>query len=169
MADFRSVETAVREIRATREKLEQRLEKARLERDELAAAPLSNADVIGLVTEALDRDAEDAPRRLKHLVESLRSRPMRDPDAPLDIWSYALPGKERIGYVLVSLLAPEIKQAMAEVIADMPEDEASGPSLADRRNRIEKLDVEIDAAMTELDELRQQARRAGVTLRGAPL
>lgn len=167
MADFQSIEAAVKEIQKQRKAIDARIEKAKAERDELAAAPLNNEDAMKVIAEALDRDGGDAPRRLAHLVESVRSRPLKGELA--DAWAYAMPGRERIGYMLVSLLSEPIKTAIADVVAQMDEPEHVGAPIGERKKRIAALDKQIEAAEGELAELRAQAKRAGISLKGAPL
>lgn len=164
MTDFSSVEKAIGQIRKQSATIAARIESFHQERDQLLTAPMCNADVMDQIASTLDQSTAEAPLLIEHLVTQLKERPMRDDSKPWPLWGYA-----NFEKTLTALLAPQIKSALAAVIAALPDDEAAGPRLAQRRTRLTELDKLLDEANTELASLRQKASRAGINLKGAAL
>lgn len=165
--DFAAVTDAVAKLQGRRRELEDTIERARRERDEIISAPASNADVIADINAALDREQERAPDQFKNLIDNLRNMGIRDPDRNFDPWSYLYQRHEKIAHALVPLLAQQIREALAKLVSAQPEPEGVGLPYAERVKKVAALDKQIDQAEAELAELREHAKRAGVNLKSS--
>lgn len=159
---FSDVETAIAEVQQSRNALVEKIETARSERDELLAAPLCRSDVISSIESGIDADREHLARELRNAITNIASRPSRK--GPFPVYNYLDRSK-----ITTMLLADLLKERFATALADIPEPEHCGPPLAKRSKRLAELEKTLDQAEAELLALRQNARRAGVQLRGAPL
>jgi hypothetical protein len=161
------VKEAIDELSAERARLDEAIEAAKREREELSTAPLCKADVLSLMHAQLDKEAAAAPERLAQAIMLIASRPLKTDWKNVPILSNG-PGPADVGgnlAALVGLLAPEIKKALTAAMKAVPEIEGSGPPIAHRLGRIEALDMQISRDEAALIQLRQEASSAGISLK----
>jgi len=153
------VGAAGKDLKARRERILQRL-------DELHHLPPTREDVLESLYMVVDQGEEDFRNRLAvQLKSSLQNAELGTITGkfPLLCPNSGRAWYDLLGVSIYGLFAPQVKESLARIIADMEWPEA-GPSIAERRNEIEKLHKELTLIERELSELEQAAESAGVTI-----
>ncbi|MCL7486648.1 MAG: hypothetical protein M8357_00550 [Desulfobulbaceae bacterium] len=149
----------VREREAAREKLLQRI-------DELNGLPLPKEDALEMLNRTVDMGKQDYIDRLSRLInESFHKNGMtpRAGNAQL-LAPHSAGGINSILPVAIyGLFQNQLTESLARIIQDMEWPEA-GPPLAERKAELEKLNRDLGKVESELEELKNSAKSAGVML-----
>jgi hypothetical protein len=136
-----------------------RLEAARREREHLMTAPLHPDDVVALLSELLDNQAEAYRREaLPRAMEWIA----RERHLPL-VAAGAFFEERDLPAVLSFALRDSLKKAVRDTAAKMDASH-SAPPTAERVRRLAELETEIPAIEADLRQLVAGAREAGIVL-----
>lgn len=149
-------------------------EQAKREREELAAAPGTQDDVIALISEQIDQDAAAYPARLMDSIKTTlgfgvdrQIGPGGAPSAvPLFLareYQHREPTPRDIEASLSFIFGKELKKAISETVRSMTWPTNAQP-LKGRAGRLAELDNRIAALETEISTMRADAQAAGVIL-----
>ncbi len=153
---FEQVGQAVADRMARREALAQR-------RDQVAALPMTRADLTAAVCEWVD---SVRPLYLKHLgtvVAPISRKPDRPlPDSRHGDFGLVASDNKVMAYPLLVLLGPVLKDALAQAISelDLPDQDALPAN--ERIDLLAKLDAAIESLDAEIADLHRQAESAGL-------
>ncbi len=165
------IRASVQTLRSEVDGLRNKLEKAKREREELAAAPVTQEDVINMLCAYVDRTADEYPR---HLADSVArfvmnsKRTVEGPNQPVPLLS--APAHVGIPPSTLSLekgiffaFRTQVKDGIKAVIkaAEWPK---NARSLAEREAKLPAMDAEIAALCQELDALVSEAAAAGISI-----
>lgn len=167
-----SIVDAVKSLRSEHAGLRSRLERAKREREELAALPLAPADVVAAVRQHLD---ERRPAVLERLAARLRSLEVNDGDVVYMLRQQCgITGGNRlvesdtdrkaIDSELLALVLDEGLLKLCEAALQSGDRAKKTIALAKRRSEIARLDAEIASIEQDLETTRDAAASAGVGL-----
>lgn len=135
--------------------------------DELHALPLAKPDIIDALNGAINNGRADYLERLQtQLGAYLRNgRGIEGipPNFPVMAPNSGMGHNAIIPAAIMALLGEQIKETLAKIVGDLDLPEA-GPTLAERRAEIERIDKELSKIEAELAEIESAARAAGVSL-----
>ncbi len=142
-----------------------KLERALQRREDLHTLALPREDVVGLFHQWIDTSAAVWPKRSQIRHTGMIEGPMKNwqvnnfnPLCPL--------GNHTLEPSAVCfLLGPVLKEGIAKTVESWQWPEEVGPSLADRRKELVKLDKEIEKLQSQLDDIRGIARAEGLSIR----
>jgi len=161
--------TAVKAARgdavALHRELMDRREQALQRVDYLHNAPLARQDVFEMFNQVVDAGRQDYAERLSRMLEQQVFKQGITPGRGLPLlapWS-GLGLNAIIPAAIFGLLGHQLMENLNKLLADMPWPEA-GPSIAERRVEIEKLNRELSKIEGELAELESAAKSAGIMI-----
>ena len=169
-------------IRKTKEKVEdsifdltRRIELKKQEKERLLRKPSSKDDVISMLHEFIDSQADEYKLRLGHMLkryienpENIRTATGGYKNSPLRLLSFT--GKDPGGSHdplhdaqpnLFYIFREQIKESIKQSVIDMPWPD-SGLSIAEREDGAAKLDTEINKLQKELKDVLKSARDSGL-------
>lgn len=153
------VGAAGKDLKSRRERILQRL-------DELHHLPPTKQDALESLYAVVDAGSDDYANRLQvQLTAHLQNAEMGTISGqfPLLCPNSGRSWYDILGVSIYGLFAPQVKESLKRIVDDMEWPEA-GPSIAERRNEIEKLHKELTGIEAELAELEEAAKAAGVTI-----
>jgi hypothetical protein len=144
-----------------RDELAAGIEERKRRREDLQALPLPRDDVLELLAEYAAACRRRHGAELRRNLQDALPRVMAMPEHSIGLIS--LTRGDLSEGTLLALFGPAVLDVLRAEIEtwDWPE---AGPSRAERRAEIERLDGEIDELERQLDELRREALLAGVRL-----
>lgn len=166
--NFDSIKKALATLGDEKARLTKKLEGLKREREEIAEAPLAKADLIAALSNDVDRLA--ANYNLERTVASMRDSPLDDhfnsalPTAlmhagPNGVVNMQAPSQAALCFFFGGV----IKQRISEEI-DSVYPVAEGLPKQERTAALAKIDAEIGDVQGKLEELTEQADRAGIKM-----
>lgn len=171
--DFSSIKKSIASIGSEATKLRTELEKARREREELAAAPITREELTDALCDWIDRIGESYPRHLVSTVSHIRDHAEINPQSltvpPALLTVHGGGSSPQVQpAALCFLLADVLKDGMRRAVEALPYPTAPGLPRAEKVEKLAALDKQIAKLEADLLELRNDAEAAGVSLRDLP-
>ena len=161
MLNIKSIVAGIASLRSEKSRLKNALETKLRRREDLHSMPLPKSDFINMVTEKLDSNQDPISAMLRQQLGSWIEQPLENP-----VYSAFLPlswpnGSGITGEMLHYLLREDIKEAMAKAIDKWSWPVDCGPTRAERKLELVKLDKEIEELNAQLQELEEVLPAAG--------
>lgn len=161
MLNIKSIVAGIASLRSEKSRLKNALETKLRRREDLHSTPLPKSDFVSMVTEKLDSNQDPISGMLRQQLGSWVDQPLEDP-----VYSSFLPlswpnGSGITGEILHFLLKDEIKKALEAAINKWPWPSDCGPTRAERKLELNKLDQEIEELNAQLKELEDVLPAAG--------
>lgn len=139
-------------------------ERARAERDAIAALPVERETLIAELEALIDHQGDEYRTTLHDIATKISQRADRSISAMASTTAMLLTKDGKIDpyNLLLGLLGNEIKAALRDAIAAMPLPDADGLTREERAARLAELDCRIAAIDAEIADVRARLAQAGI-------
>lgn len=170
MSLFSTISSALAAIKGEESKLKNELEKCLQRREYLKESKLPRDDFADKVCENLGTLGEKYPKDLRlHTLANFANNPMRDPGnivGGLNVLCHAgnrqMINPSALAFIFRDQIEAGVRRAISEW--DWPADSECGPPRHEREREMSKLNKKIADLQTKLDQLRAEAKSAGVSI-----